>query len=278
MLHDPLITSVQNPRVKRVRRLQEAKGRRQEGILLLEGTRLVEEAQRSDWPIVELYATEDWLTAHPGLASLAIAVAPHVLAAMSTLETPEGVLALTPLPTNTSLPAITAEAMWVGCDRLQDPGNLGAILRTADAAGAAAVLTTLGTVDPYSPKVLRASMGSALHLPVLPVADLAAFRQQTEASGMRWAAAVPRAGQSLFDVDLRGPICWWLGSEAAGLQRQILDLADIVVEIPMPGRAESLNAAAAAAVCLFETVRQRGDSKVSMQAVRLPDYRSPGAG
>ncbi len=262
-----VLTSVHNPQVKRVRRLHEARQRREDGLFILEGAKLLAEAQRSGWEIVALYATASWQDADAPATSPAgsdaavlpapVRVADHVLAAMSALETPEGVLALARLPRPSGLPEIQPTSLWVACDRLQDPGNLGTILRTADAAGASAVLVGPGTTDAFGPKVTRASMGSSLHLPIVPFTDLVALRRATQAGGMRWAAAVPRSGQALYDADLTGPLCWWIGNEARGLSPDLLALADLQLEIPMPGRAESLNAASAAAVCLFETVRQR---------------------
>lgn len=257
MRQQVVLSSVHNPQIKRVRKLHEAKARRQEGVFLLEGTRLLTEAGRSGWEILELYATSRWLEHHPAEAARAVAVAEHVLEAMSSLETPEGVIALARLPASPELPEIRPDSLWVGCDRLQDPGNLGTIIRTADAAGAEAVLVGPGTADPFSPKVLRASMGSVLHLRIVPFEDLEDLRSRTRQGEMRWLGTVPRTGASLFESDLRGPVCWWIGNEAAGLGPEIVARADLTVEIPMPGRAESLNAASAAAICLFETVRQR---------------------
>ncbi len=252
------ITSVQNPRVKLVRKLHEPKWRRREGLFLLEGTSVVEEALKSGWPVEEAFATERWLGRNPWPYETPIAeVSDHVMEAMSTLETPDGILALAVLPRESALPAIHARSLWLVADAIGDPGNLGAIIRTADAAGADAILIGPGTTDPFGPKTVRASMGSLFHLAVVPVADLAEAHAAAALHGMRWLALAPRAEKSLYHANLWGPVALWIGNEAAGLTQEALALADEQVHIPMPGKAESLNAAASVAVCLFEAVRQR---------------------
>jgi TrmH family RNA methyltransferase len=157
------------------------------------------------------------------------------------------------LPREPALPEIGPSALWLVADALQDPANLGAMIRTADAAGADAVIVGPGTTDPWSPKAVRASMGSVLHLPIVPVADLGAARLPP----MCWIALAPRSGKSLYDLDLTGPVALRVGNEKKGLAPEAVAEADEAIAIPMPGRAESLNAAAAVAVCLFEAVRQR---------------------
>jgi len=257
-----VITSVQNPRVKAVRKLHEPKWRKREGLFLLEGTALVEEAARSKWPLEAVFATGDWLKRHDLDGMIVEEVSDPVLSALSTLESPEGVVATARLPGDAPLPDVQHGSLWVVADAIQDPGNLGAIIRSADAAGADAILCGPGTADPFGPKAVRASMGSVLHLPIVSVPDLDAAHETARHAdprhgGMRWIALAPRAGKSLYEADLCGPIALWLGNEAAGLSSDALGQADEVVTVPMPGRAESLNAAASAAVVLFEAVRQR---------------------
>jgi len=141
-------------------------------------------------------------------------------------------------------------------DGVQDPGNLGTMIRAADAAGATAVLTTPGTVDIYNPKVLRAGMGSHFHLPVVPLADVASFLAQVAELSFLLLVAEAQASTSIYEVDLRGPTIFAVGNEGAGVS-PVLRAAGRPVAIPMPGRAESLNAAMAATILLFEAVRQR---------------------
>lgn len=258
----PPITSVHNPRVKLVRKLHEPKWRRREGLFLIEGKALVEEAFQAGWPIEEVMATAGWLSRHPWPHEMPFTqVSDHVMEAMSALETPEGILALARLPRESALPAVHDRSLWLVADGLRDPGNLGTMIRTADAAGADAVLVGPGTVDPFAPKTVRASMGSIFHLAVVAVPDLEAAHDATFRQGMRWLALVPRARRSVYDEDLTGPLALWVGNEATGLDPRALAAADVQVAIPMPGRAESLNAAAAVAVCLFEAVRQRAHGR-----------------
>lgn len=252
------ITSVQNPKVKLARKLHEPKWRRREGLFPLEGSALVEEAVKSAWPLQEAFATAGWLARHDWPYETPVTeVSDHVMEAMSTLETPEGVLALALLPRESALPAIHDRSLWLVADAIGDPGNLGAMIRTADAAGADAVLIGPGTVDPFAPKTVRASMGSLFHLAVVPVPDLAAAHEAAAKHRMRWIALAPRAERSLYHANLWGPVAFWIGNEAAGLSPEALAAADETVKIPMPGKAESLNAAASVAVCFFEAVRQR---------------------
>lgn len=253
-----MLTSIQNPRVKLAKRLREAKGRRQEGLFLIEGSKLVAEALAWKWPLDAIFATPDWLeTAQPLWRDKAEEAAPHVLAGMGTLDSTDGVLAFARLPEIQELPAVSPDSLWVVADRIQDPGNLGGFVRTADAAGADAIVVGPGTADPFGPKAVRASMGSLFHLPIVATDDVEGVRTASNAAGMRWIATLPRDGKSIYEANLTGPVAWWVGNESKGLDPECVARADLRVFIPMPGRAESLNAGAALAVCLFETGRQR---------------------
>lgn len=253
-----LLTSLQNPKLKALRSLHSKKGRREAGRFLLETTKLVHEALQSRWPLEEVYATEEWLARYGAPAGTPVTlVAERVFSQLVTTETPEGVLAVARLPQAAELPAATRTACYVVADALQDPGNLGTIIRTADAVGATAVLVGPGTVDPYSPKVVRATMGSLFHLPVLVRPELYAELRALRSRGVALLATALRTERSLYDLDLSGPLAWLVGNEGAGLTPEAVALASEAVSIPMPGAAESLNASVATAVCLYETLRQR---------------------
>lgn len=253
-----LLTSLQNPKLKSVRSLHARKGRRQAGAFLLETTKLVHEAVASGWPLEEVFATEEWVARYGAVAGVSVTlVAERVFTQLVTTETPEGVVAVARLPRDPELPAVTRTAFYVVADALQDPGNLGTIIRTADAVGATAVLVGPGTVDPYAPKVVRATMGSLFHLPVLVRSDLHDDLRALKAQGVSVFATALRHDRSLYDLDLSGPLAWLVGNEGAGLTPESVALATEAVSIPMPGHAESLNASVAAAVCLYETLRQR---------------------
>ena len=254
-----MISSPANPKIKLIRNLHAKRAAREaEGLFVVEGVRLVEEALRAPGaPRLALYA--DGLDARAQAAleqaqargAAVELVTPQVMAAASDAETPPGLLAVVPLPTRTP-PALLSLALVL--DGLRDPGNLGTILRTADAAGVQAVFLAPGTVDAYNPKVVRAAMGAHFHLPLLALG----WEALTERlAGLALWLAEARAGVAYQQVDWRAPSALIIGSEAAGPSPAARRLASSPVNIPMPGQAESLNAAVAAGIILFEAARQR---------------------
>ena len=255
-----MITSVSNPKLKLIRNLQAKRAAREtEGLFVVEGARLIEEALRAPGvPRLALYADGLDPRAQAALellqargAALELA-SPQVMAAASGTETPPGLLAVVPLPA-LEPPALLTLALVL--DGLRDPGNLGTILRTADAAGVQAVFLTPGTVDAFNPKVVRAAMGAHFHVPVV-VSGWEALAQQL--AGLALWLAEARIGEPYPRVDWRVPSALLIGSEANGPSPAARRLAPGRVTIPMPGQAESLNAAVAAGVILFEAARQRG--------------------
>ena len=249
------IASLQNPKVKLARSLERRKGREEAGLYLVPGAKLLAEALAHGHRPALTFATAAWWSAHPGeaLPGERYEVTDAVLAAIATTETPDGVVALLPLPGG-EVGALPADALVAIAHRLQDPGNLGTIVRAADAAGAAAVVVTDGTVDPWSPKAVRATMGSCFHLPIIRQ-SLAAFKAAHP--GLPIYALTLAGATSLYAHDFRAGAAFLIGNEGAGLDDQAEALADHRVKIPIPGQAESLNAAMAATVCLYEAVRQR---------------------
>jgi TrmH family RNA methyltransferase len=179
------------------------------------------------------------------------AVAPAVMAAASDMQTPQGLLAVVPFP---SVRIPLSLSFCLALDRLGDPGNLGTILRTADAAGVQAVFLLPATVDAYNPKVVRAAMGAHFHLPVIE-AGWDELREHLAGLSV-WLADV-REGVAYPHVDWRRPCALIISSEAEGPSAEALAFTPQRVHIPMPGQAESLNAAVAAGVLLFEAARQR---------------------
>ncbi|MFE7606650.1 TrmH family RNA methyltransferase [Brachybacterium paraconglomeratum] len=181
------------------------------------------------------------------------------------LVSPQGVVAVGALPAEDPDAATAAlEALpddgpltVVVLHEVRDPGNVGTLIRTADAAGADLVLLTRTSVDPYSPKAVRASVGGLFHLPVLTGAESGSLLEALAARGITAAATSGYADSELFDVDLPDRIAWILGNEAHGLDEETLAAAPLTVRIPLAGHAESLNVHTAATVCLFETLRRR---------------------
>lgn len=250
------ISSLQNPKVKLARSLEKRKAREEHGLFLVEGTKLLTEAMAYGFAPAMTFATAPWWTAHRGEEppGETYEVPEAVLAAIATTEAPDGVVALVPLPTTKGTAALPADAVVAIAHRLQDPGNLGTIVRAADAAGAAAVVVTEGTVDPWSPKAVRATMGSCFHLPMVRT-TLAAFKAAHP--GLPLYALTLAGATSLYAHDYRRGGAFLIGNEGQGLDAEAEALADHRVKIPIPGRAESLNAAMAATICLYEAVRQR---------------------
>lgn len=254
-----MIESAHNPKIQRViKLLKRSRERRKTGLYVLEGVRLVEEAYQSGMmPESVFYQPEldergQQLVSGFKTARVPVwEVSPNVMQKMSGTETPQGLLAIMPMQ---SCPLPQQASLLVVLDGISDPGNMGTILRTSLAFGADAILLTPGCVDIYAPKVVRAGMGAHLRLPVHSVAwsDLADIL-----SSFNIILAEANAPKIIADLDLRQPVALVIGSEAHGLSKQARNLGGTPARIPMPGNMESLNAAIAASVMLYEVIRQR---------------------
>lgn len=260
-----VLENPRSPRVRAVAKLTKRSARTDTGLYLLEGPQAVREAltYRPD-AIVELFATTAGWEKHgdirAGAADADIDVeyvTEYVLNAMADTVTPQGLVAVV-RQTPTSIDDVFAAAprLIAICQEVRDPGNLGTIIRAADASGADAVVLTGRTVDPYNPKVVRATTGSLFHLPVSIVAELSDVVDRAHAAGLSILAADVKGDDLLAaraEGVLAGPTAWLFGNEARGLEDEALDLADRVLKLPIFGRAESLNLATAASVCLYES-------------------------
>jgi len=193
--------------------------------------------------------SEKLLAGHPAEV-LVTQLDDKLFAELSELKTPTGILALIDLPQ----PAVGQSRFALLLEDIQDPGNLGSMLRSAAAAGCDAVFLSIGCADAWSPKVLRAAMGGHFSLRIYERQDLPAVAKAF--SGTLLATSL-QSSRNLYDCDLRGNIAFLVGNEGAGLSAGLLNLATQRITIPMHGRVESLNVAAATAICLFEAVRQR---------------------
>jgi len=242
-----VITSVDNPRVKEVVRLRKGRERRRAGLFVAEGPREVERARAAELRIHATYFAPSLLAWDEGEE-----VDERVLRKMSYRAEPEGVLAVVEIPRRGLPPESTLLLVAVGIEK---PGNLGAMVRTADAAGADALLVGDARSDPWSPNAIRASTGAVFTLPVVDVTaeDVARLPQRRVAATL--GAATPHTRE-----DYTGRTAFLVGPEDTGLSAAWRALADAEVEIPIQGAtADSLNASAAAAVLLYEAVRQRAD-------------------
>ncbi|WP_326823610.1 TrmH family RNA methyltransferase [Streptosporangium sp. NBC_01756] len=271
------LTNIKSPRVKAVRRLTKRAFRDRDRSFLAEGPQAVREALALDGVVVELFATAEAALRHADIVSAAVAAgvpfhraSGEVMAELAQTVTPQGLLAVCRFVHVPLDSALSADARLVAVlAHVRDPGNAGTVLRTADAAGADAVVFTDASVDPYNGKCVRASAGSLFHLPVTTGLPVAQAVQKLKDAGLRVLAADGAGEQTLDDVDLSGPTAWVFGNEAWGLPEEILRLTDEVVRVPIYGQAESLNLATAAAVCLYASARsQRAGSPTP--APRLP--------
>ena len=261
------IRSKDNPQVKALIKLAgSSRERRRTGTTLLEGERLVR-AYHESGGVAETILVSESAFARPEIRTFLedspahgrLVLADALLERVSQLVSAAGVAAVVRTPHAGPVPPILSSCLLL--ENIQDPGNLGSIMRTAVAAGIAHVLLSRGSVFAWSPKVIRAGMGAHFSLSIFEDVDLGKI---TRAFSGRIVAAEPKAGSSLYELDLREPVAWLFGNEGSGLSPESRRLATDHVHIPMPGPAESLNVAAAAAICLFEQIRQQGRAQAAL--------------
>lgn len=267
----PTPLSASNPRIAHLRRLQgRRRARLDAGEVVLEGPVVITEAVRGGAPVTEVFVDGDAFDDATEGSALAAAVAvslgagvpvhrlgPGLVERLSDTVTAQGLLAVARRPEwrVDDLPARPGPVLvLVG---VADPGNVGTLVRAAEAAGAAGVVTCAEGADPFAPKTVRASAGSALRLPVVEAADALAVVAELARAGRRVVATVARDGEPPEEADLTGPVAVLVGSEAHGLPAEVVAAADGAVTIPLAPSVESLNAAVAGAVVLFEAARQR---------------------
>ncbi len=251
----PLAAS--NARVKAARKLARRPERAEQGRFLADGVKAVEGALSVEGCVVEVFAT----TAAAGQYADLLAAADHLtlvderaMGGLSDSVTPAGVVAVCRF-VDVPLGSLETGRLWAVCADVRDPGNAGTVIRTADAAGADAVVLAGTSVDPYNPKTVRATVGSLFHLPIVVEPDPVAAVEAARAAGMTVLAAAGDGDVDLYDADLSGPTAWLFGNEAHGLDPALAALADQRVSIPIHGRAESLNLSTAAAICLYSSAR-----------------------
>jgi TrmH family RNA methyltransferase len=266
-------TGTHSPRLKAARRLTKRAFRQRERAFLAEGPQAVAEAFHYGARVTDLFVTAHARSRHQGLvAEIAAAGIPvhvvngEIMDELAQTVTPQGLLAVcgfvdVPLAEITSKAQLQKDQprLVALLANVRDPGNAGTVLRTADAAGAHAVVFADASVDPYNGKCVRASAGSLFHLPVVAAAGLEEAVKALRQAGLRIVAADGRDGRPLDDpavqARLAEPTAWMFGNEAWGLPPELVALADESVAVPIYGRAESLNLAAAAAVCLYASAR-----------------------
>ncbi len=233
---------------------------------MIEGIKMVEEALRGGTGVKMVVAAPS-LVQHHGKSILKLAekhstdilwISEKLMDAVAESKTPQPVMAVVQMKEHFENELLAhGSKLLVICHQLQDPGNLGTIIRTAEAVGAAGVAITPNTVDPYNTKTVRASMGSILRVPVARIADISAFITKCRQEGFQTTAMSLEGSKTHFDLDLRKPTVVIVGQEGAGLPEEILTEVDHRVRIPMAGTIDSLNVATSAAVFLYEVMRQR---------------------
>jgi len=247
-------------RIVTARKLTRRAGRDAAGLFLAEGRQAVAEALADPGGVREVFATEAAAAAHRDLLGATLVPVRHVTdkaaASLSETVTPQGLIAVCALR-DVSAEAVVAAPprLSVALAELADPGNAGTVLRTADACGAGAVVFGAGSADPYGGKAVRSSAGSIFHVDVVRGAPLETLLPGLRSAGVTVLAADGggEAGLDELTTELAGPVLWLFGNEARGVPAELAALADARVRIPMRGRAESLNLAAAAAICLYTT-------------------------
>ena len=260
------VTGRDNKQIKYLTSLADPKVRKKERVYVIEGVKMVEDALRDNAGVKQVIASPS-LTRHHGRGIIRLAersgvgllwVSERLMDGIAESKTPQPVLAVVSMREWSEAALLDHPAgLIVICHQLQDPGNLGTIIRTAEAAGASGVAVTPKTVDTYNPKAVRASMGSILRLPLAKIADIGSFLGECGRKGFQTAALVLNGSETLYALDLTRPTVLILGQEGSGLDQDITAAVEHRIRIPMADTIDSLNVATSSAVVLYEAVRQR---------------------
>jgi len=279
------ITSASNPKIKEALDIKNKRSKYKHTAFIIEGTHLVETALASGNKINTVFFTDSFMAKKDGqkiLRQLSIKsnknnpppppfskggmggfsgeifeVTEQIMHKLADTETPQGIIAIASYDIK-SLEEIRFKSvpLIVAVDGVQEPGNLGTIIRTSDAAGADAAIILKGTCDAFMQKTIRATAGSIFNIPII-YTGTDKFLEWLKSSGIMLVATALDSGKLIFDAGLKNPIAFVFGNEAHGVSSEIKRKADLILKIPIYGKAESLNVSASAAVCLYEAVRQR---------------------
>ena len=275
-----MLTSLKNPKIAAAARLKKRAYREHDGRFLVEGAQGVAEALDEPGRLETLFATDamDPVAVRARRSGVdVVVVSEDVMGKLTSTVTPQGLVGVAPF-VDVGLSALPDDGCVPVLHEIRDPGNAGTVLRSADAAGAGGVVFTAGSVDAYNPKTVRASAGSLFHLPVVRAVKTTEAVEYLSGRGYRVLAMAAEGSEDLYRADLSGPVAFVFGNEAHGLPAGALSMADGVVRVPIEGKAESLNLAAAATVCLFEWARQRARRGEELEAIisaAAHDIRSP---
>ncbi|MDO4920655.1 MAG: RNA methyltransferase [Phascolarctobacterium sp.] len=257
------LTGIHNPLVKAAAELKQKKYRQQQGLFLAEGLRTVEEAvaartaQSVFYTAIEDDRTRAVLERAAARQIKLYCVSDGVMKKIADTETPQGIIAVCAMQSPALEQLVASGKLLLVLDRVGDPGNLGTMLRTADAAGIGGVILLKGCADIYAPKAVRSSMGSLFHLPVLAGVSEEELVSGVRRAGYQLLVTCLDGADNLYKADLSGRLAFVMGNEANGVSAGLLAAADKRVYIPMQGRAESLNVAMAAGIVMFEALRRQ---------------------
>ena len=242
-----MITSVKNQQIKKWAKLKQRKYRKEQGCFIVEGEHLVEEALKSNWEI-EVIVVEAGFVPNFDLSNHTVEyVSDHVFSYLAQTKSPQGILAIVSVKTVTDY----AKKRLLLLDAVQDPGNLGTMIRTADAAGFDAVILGEGTVDLYNDKVIRASQGSIFHIPIIET-SLENAIDHLKALGVRICASTLEQAVPVQTIDWPEQVGLIVGNEGSGVSQSLIEKSDLLVHIPIYGKAESLNVSIAAGIMMYQ--------------------------
>ena len=260
------LTGSQNPLIKEVRALKNKSSREEKSLYFIEGARFVAEALKENIGIRYVVVSETFssdtdseelLKKLEDIALSSYMVPDSLFTSISDTKSPQGILAVINLERKQLKDAELSGSLLVILDTIKDPGNMGTIIRTADAAGCAGVIVPDGCVDVFNPKVLRSTMGSVFHVPIYHCDNVSEAMKLVRECGFILCASHLEGSVSIYEADLSGQIALIIGSEANGIGAETAENSDILLRIPMEGRAESLNASVAAGIMIFEAMRQK---------------------
>ncbi|MGG7176234.1 TrmH family RNA methyltransferase [Clostridium paraputrificum] len=254
------IESKDNSLYKETKKLKDRKGRNKSSKYIIEGFRLIEEAFKASLPIEYIFLSEDnqekldeYLGEYIDNETKLYGLKENLLKELCSTEKPQGIVAVVGMK---KLDSELEGSFYLLCDKLQDPGNLGTIIRTAHAAGVDGIILTKGTVDVYNDKTIRSTMGSLFHIPIVIDDEENSMLRKLIDNGFSLLSTSLEGDKDFFSEDLSGKIIISVGNEGNGVSEEIYNLSDKKVKIPMPGGAESLNVAIATSIILYEKVRQ----------------------
>lgn len=257
------IQSKDNLLIKDTKKLKEKKYRKDSNMFLVEGFRFAEEALDSDFEVVNIFISARGELKYENSPvknklqknTKVYSISDSLFKSICDTEHPQGIMAVV---RNKPVAIKYDHGFYMLADKIQDPGNMGTIIRTAHAAGALGVLITKGTVDIYNEKTLRATMGSIFKIPILFDEDLSLV-QKLRKEGFKLVTSSLDTDKNFYDIDLKEKVIISVGNEGNGISGEVYDISDLKIKIPMPGGAESLNVAVAASIMMYEVVRQKNN-------------------